>query len=171
MLSFKKWLEAVAPHQFSYDDLRNSRSSSEQIQSLKDLLKPYVDSLHYEIAGHGLRSSQDANRIFRLGMQAPNQGFLRLVRTVFEAGIPLENQPDEAFDHLLQWSFGGRKDILLIKLPPQAPESVWRPIRDDEEKSLIPTALTGVKWSIDPKWIIGYLDVRLPFKFFPNKES
>lgn len=167
MLSFKKWLEAVAPHQFDYNDPRNQRTSEEIIEKIKKELRPYVDSMNYEIVGHGLRSASDVAKIFKVGMQAPNQGFIRLVRTVFEAGIPLEQQPNEAFDHLLQWSFGGRKDILLMKVPPNTPESVWRPIHDDEEKSIVPTALTGVKWTVDPQWILGYFDART-LKFIPR---
>lgn len=168
MKTFQQWLEAVAHLAHAkYDDARIKRSSDDMIDAVKTVLKPFVDPTNHEILGHGLRSKDDVERVFNLGLQAPNQIFHRLVMTVFEAGTPLEQQPREAFDGLLQWPFGRRQHIVLIAAPRNNPDSVWRPIRDEEEKSYLPTALGGVKVTIDPEHILGVFDAQ-NIRFIPN---
>ena len=168
MKSFYGWLEALAHlAHVNYGDERYKRSPDEIIDSVKSVLSGHVDPTNYEILGHGLRSQEDVQRVFELGLQAPNQMFHRLVMTVFEAGIPLESQPREAFESLLQWPFGRRQNIILVAAPPGDPDAIWRPIRDDEEKSYLPTAIGGVKFTIDPEHILGVFDAA-NIKFTPN---
>lgn len=168
MKTFTQYLEALAHlAHVNYADQRYKRSPDEVIQAVKNALSGYVDPTRHEILGHGLRSQEDVRRVFDLGLQAPNQIFHRLVMTVFEAGLPLNQQPVEAFESLLQWPFGRRQHIILVAAPPNDPDSVWRPIGDDEEKSFLPTALGGVKFTIDPQHIIGCFDAS-QIKFLPN---
>lgn len=169
MKTFQQWLEAIVNlAHANYDDVyRIKRSSDDKINAVMTVLKPFVDPSNHEILGHGLRSQDDVERVFKLGLQAPNQIFHRIVATVFESGVPLENQPREAFDGLLQWPFARRTDIVLIAAPQGNPDSIWRPIRDDEEKSHLATALGGVKFTIDPKHILGFFDAE-NIRFTPN---
>lgn len=171
MKNFSKWLEAVNPALVSYNDVRYKHSTQDVISKLKDVLRPHVDTSRYEIVGHGLRNKQDALRVFKRGLQQPNTAFQRCVITIFESGVPFDNQPDEAFDTLLQWPFANRRNIMLINVPPGNPESVWRKIKPEEERSFIPTALKmPIEWTIDPQWMVGCLDVT-SMTFMPSPSS
>lgn len=168
MKSFTAWIEALNSNLVNYDDIRYKKSDDSKIELVKESIRPFIDTKNFDIAGHGLRTKEDIPRVFRLGLQAPNNEFGRILFKVLNAGISLDNQPTEAFDTLLQWPFVGRKNIILVALPHANHDSVWRPIRDDEEKSFIPTALgKQIKWTISPEHILGCFDANT-IKFIPR---
>lgn len=169
MKSFSAWLEGLNSGVITYDDLRYKRSEESNIEGVKTALRPFVDTTRFDIAGHGLRGAKDIERVFRLGLQSPNTEFQRLALKVFSAGVPLEKQPTEAFDTLLQWPFANRTNVILIALPAGNHDAVWRDIRGDEEKSFIPTAgfNNPIVKTISPEHILGCFDAAA-IKFIPN---
>jgi len=173
MKTFIQWIEAIsAPNMSNYDDIRIDKSEKTVLDRVKAVLS-HLNTVKYEILGHGIRSVADLPEIYKNGLSFPVgraenpvphiDGFMGTTRTIFEAGIPIEKQENKHFDGLLQWSYAHRKQILLIQAPPNDPLSIV--IKNPKER----TAMQW-RWSpyvIDPKSMLGYFDAE-QIKFFPK---